>query len=72
MIISSGAHVIIWSKWYHLGQIAIIWDEILSSGMQYYHLEVKLSSGAYVLSSGANGIIWNKLLSSGMKFYQLG
>jgi hypothetical protein len=48
----------------------MIWDEILSSGMQCYHLELMLSSGANVLmvSSGANVIIWcyHVMLSSGM------
>ncbi len=51
----------------------IIWDEILSSWMKCYHLELMLSSGANViiwdkmLSSGANVIIWDKMLSSGAK-----
>ena len=62
---SSGANVIIFDE--------IIWAEILSSGMQCYHLELMLSSGADViiwdeiLSSGADVIIWDEILSSGMK-----
>ncbi len=40
------------------GRNVIIWDYMLSSGMQCYHLEL-------MLSSGANVIIWDKMLSSG-------
>jgi hypothetical protein len=58
-------NVIIWSKCYHLGQNVIIWDEMLSSGMPYYHLEL-------MISSGANVIIWDEMLSSGTKCYHLG
>jgi hypothetical protein len=71
-MLSSGANVIIWEK------KVIVWDEMLSSGMQCYHLELMLSYGANViiwdemLSSGANVIIWDKMLSSGMKCYHLG
>jgi hypothetical protein len=53
-----GCYVIIWS--YN----DIIWDEMLSSGMKCYHLEL-------MLSSGANVIIWDEMLSSGMKCYHL-
>ena len=51
---------------------------MLSSGMQFYHLELMLSSGTTcfhlgwnviiwdaMLSSGANVIIWDEMLSSG-------
>ena len=53
---------------------------MLSSGMQCYHLELMLSSGAKLssgmndiiwdemLSSGANVIIWDEMLSSGMQY----
>jgi hypothetical protein len=36
---------IIWSYHNHLGRNVIIWDEMLSSGMQCYHLDLMLSSG---------------------------
>jgi hypothetical protein len=42
------------------GANVIIWDEMLSSGMKCYHLEL-------MLSSGANVTIWDEMLSSGMK-----
>jgi hypothetical protein len=65
-----GWNVIIWSQCYHLGLHVIIRDEMLSSGMQCYHQELMLSSGANVsmVSSGANVIIWcyHVMLSSGM------
>ncbi len=57
---------------------------MLLSGMQFYHLELILSSGTKcyhlgwnviiwddMLSSVANGIIWDKMLSFGMKHYHL-
>jgi hypothetical protein len=56
---------------YHLRANAIIWEEMLSSGMKCYHLEL-------MLSSGANVIIWDEcyhlelMLSSGTKGYHLG
>ncbi len=40
------------------GANVIIWDEMLSSGMKCYHLEL-------MLSSGANVIIWDEMISSG-------
>jgi hypothetical protein len=43
------------------GANGIIWDEMLSSGMQYYHLELEL----YHL--GSNVINWDEILSSGIK-----
>jgi hypothetical protein len=46
------------------GANVIIWDEMFSSGMKRYHLEL-------MLSSGANVIIWDYMLSSGMKRYHL-
>jgi hypothetical protein len=46
------------------GANVIIWDEMLSSGMKCYHLEL-------MLSTGANVIIWDGMLSSGMKCYHL-
>jgi hypothetical protein len=46
------------------GANVIIWDEMLSSGMKCYHLEL-------MLSSGANVIIWDGMLLSGMKCYHL-
>ena len=42
----------------------IIWDEMLSSGMKSYHLEL-------MLSAGANGITWDEMLSSWMQCYHL-
>jgi hypothetical protein len=48
---------------------------MLSSGMQCYHLELMLSSGANVIRNViilANVIILDKMLSSGMKCYHLG
>ncbi len=47
------------------GANAIIWTEMLSSGIKCYHLEL-------MLSSGSNVIIWDEMLSSGMKCYHLG
>jgi hypothetical protein len=46
------------------GAYVIIWDEMLSSGMQCYHLEL-------MLSSGANVIIWDKMLSCGANVVML-
>ncbi len=60
------------------GANVIIWDEMLSCGIQCYHLELMLSSGwdemissgpnVIMLQSGANVIIWcyHVMLSSGM------
>jgi hypothetical protein len=66
------------------GSTVIIWDEMLSSWIICYHLELMLSSGTKcdhlgqnviiwnaMLSSRANNIIWDEILSSGMKFYHL-
>jgi hypothetical protein len=59
------------------GANVIIWDEILSSGMKCYCLELMLSLRRNViilddmLSSGANVIIWDDMLSSWMKCYHL-
>ena len=47
-----------------LGLNVIIWDEMLSSGMQCYPLEL-------MLSSGANVIIWDEMLLSLLKCYHL-
>jgi hypothetical protein len=41
-----------------------MWDEMLLSGMQSYHLEL-------MLSSEENVIIWDGMLSYGMKCYHL-
>ncbi len=49
-----------------------IWDEILSSGMKFYHLERTVIVLDEMLSSGANVIIWDEMLSSEMKCYHLG
>jgi hypothetical protein len=46
------------------GANVIIWDEMLSSGMKCYHLEL-------ILSSGANVIIWDEMLSSGANVIML-
>ena len=43
----------------------IIWDEMLSSGMKCYHLELMLSSGTKCSHLGLNVIIWGVGLSSG-------
>jgi hypothetical protein len=51
-LLSSGANV-------------VIWDEMVSSGMKYYDLELMLSYGANIiiwdemLLAGANVIIWS-------------
>jgi hypothetical protein len=49
-----------------------MWDEMLSSGMKFYHLELMLSSGMKchhvglnVIICDENVIIWNEMLSSG-------
>jgi hypothetical protein len=55
----------------------IIGDEILSSWMICYHLELLLLSVANVIiwskcyHVGPNVIIWDEMLSSGMKCYHL-
>jgi hypothetical protein len=59
LMLSSG------TKCYHLGQSVIIWDEMLSSGMQCYHPELMLSSGTkcylvLLLWYVGNVIIWSK------------
>jgi hypothetical protein len=46
------------------GANVIIWDEMLSSGMKCYHLEL-------MLSSGANVIIWDEMISSGANVIML-
>jgi hypothetical protein len=64
------------------GANVIIWDGMLSSGMQSYLLKLILSSGTKCfllgwnviiwdakLSAGANVIIWDEMLSSGMQCY---
>jgi hypothetical protein len=51
-MVSSGANV-------------IIWDEMLSSGMKCYHLELMLSSGLHVIIWDENVIIWDEMFSSG-------
>jgi hypothetical protein len=54
------------------GVNVIIWDEMLSSGMKFYHLGRNVIICDETLSSGANAIIWDEMLSSGMKCYHLG
>ncbi len=49
------------------GANVIIWVEILSSGMQFYHLGWNVIIWDTMLSSGANVIIWDKMLSSEAK-----
>jgi hypothetical protein len=62
----------------------IIWNEMISSGMKCYHLELMLSSGMKcyhlrlnviiwdaILLSGAYDSTWNEVLSSGTKCYHL-
>jgi hypothetical protein len=39
-----------------------VWDKMLSSGMQCYHLKLQMIT---LLSSGANVVIWDTMLSSG-------
>jgi hypothetical protein len=39
------------------GASVIIWEEMLSSGMKCYRLDLLLSSGTEMQSSGANVII---------------
>jgi hypothetical protein len=47
------------------GANVIIWNEMLSSGMQCYHLGQNVIIWDEMLSSGANVIIWDKMLLSG-------
>ncbi len=47
------------------GRNVIIWDEMLSSGMQCSHLELMLSSETKCYHLGWNVIIWDAMLSSG-------
>jgi hypothetical protein len=67
------------------GANVIIWDEMLSSGIECHNLELILSCwtksyhlGLHVIildamfSSGAYVIIWDEMLSSGMQCYHLG
>jgi hypothetical protein len=51
LMLSSGAKVIIWSKYYHKELNVIIWDEMLLSGANVI-IELRLLSGA-------NVIIWS-------------
>jgi hypothetical protein len=59
------------------GANVIIWDEMLSSWMKCYHLDLSYHLGQNaiildeMLSSGANVIIWDEMLSSQMKCYHL-
>ncbi len=48
------------------GANVIIWDEMLTSGMKFYHL------GSNFIIWSYNDIIWDEMLSSGMKCYHLG
>jgi hypothetical protein len=48
------------TKFYHLGQNVIISDEMLSSGIQCFHLELTLPSGTKCYHLGLNVIIWSK------------
>ncbi len=60
------------------GANVIIWDEMLTSGMQCYHLELMYYLGQNfticdeMLSYGAKVIICGEMLSSGIKCYHLG
>jgi hypothetical protein len=42
-MLSSGANVIMWSKFDHMDAYVIMWDELLSSGTKFYH------AGSYVI-----------------------
>jgi hypothetical protein len=46
------------------GANVLIWDEMLSSGIKCYQLELMLSYGAYV-------IIWYEMISSGANVIML-
>jgi hypothetical protein len=55
-VVSSGAHVIVWSKFDHMASYVIMWDELLSCGTNCYHVgqyvtmwDQMLSPGAYAL-----------------------
>ncbi len=61
-----GCNVIIWS--YN----DIIWDEMLSSGMICYHLELTLSSGTKCYHLGWKCYHLELMVSSGTKCYNLG
>ncbi len=60
------------------GGNVIIWDEMLSIGMNCYHLELMFSFGRNVISwdemllSGMQCYHLELMLSSGTKFYHLG
>jgi uncharacterized protein YheU (UPF0270 family) len=47
------------------GANVIVWDEMLSSWMKWYYLELMLSSGTKCYHLGWNVIIWDTMLSSG-------
>jgi hypothetical protein len=59
---------------YHVETHVIMWDEMLSCGTKWYHLELMLSCGSSCYHMGLNSTMWRicyveALVSCGTKFY---